>query len=206
MKTTFIYGLTDPRTGVVRYVGKANDPQLRLTQHLKEEGRTHKFYWIRHLAKLNLEPGLVILEEVGGEKEAWGEAERKWISQLPNLTNGTKGGDGVDTESAKVIAARPEVREMRLASSAKTYKTKEYKEKKSKSSKATWVSSRRKRIRTACAEGLALLPKEKQDEVVEKAQLHLAELSKTGGLFDCSQAGKDAYLAKLNDELKDNNS
>lgn len=31
-----IYALSDPRTGEVRYVGKANDPKGRLRGHLGE--------------------------------------------------------------------------------------------------------------------------------------------------------------------------
>lgn len=34
--TTFIYCLRDPETQLIRYVGKANDPQIRLVRHLRE--------------------------------------------------------------------------------------------------------------------------------------------------------------------------
>jgi predicted GIY-YIG superfamily endonuclease len=35
---TYIYGLADPTTKEIRYVGKADDPQARLSQHLQEKG------------------------------------------------------------------------------------------------------------------------------------------------------------------------
>lgn len=40
MKKTYIYGLKDPRDNQIYYVGKSNDPQRRLEQHL--EGRINK--------------------------------------------------------------------------------------------------------------------------------------------------------------------
>lgn len=36
METVYIYGLRDPRYDVVRYVGKASDPEKRLRQHLSD--------------------------------------------------------------------------------------------------------------------------------------------------------------------------
>lgn len=33
--TTFIYGLLDPRTKELRYIGKADDPNTRLAKHTK---------------------------------------------------------------------------------------------------------------------------------------------------------------------------
>ena len=36
---TFIYALCDPRTGRVRYVGKADRPHARLREHLALSGR-----------------------------------------------------------------------------------------------------------------------------------------------------------------------
>lgn len=45
-----IYGLCDPRTGELRYVGKADDPQVRLVTHLTQAStqavKTRKGRWI----------------------------------------------------------------------------------------------------------------------------------------------------------------
>lgn len=48
-KTTFIYALSDPVTHLIRYVGKANNPQQRLYMHLREKSGTHKDRWLKKL-------------------------------------------------------------------------------------------------------------------------------------------------------------
>jgi hypothetical protein len=101
--TTFIYGLVDPRTGHVRYVGKSNKPTVRLGLHLipsQLKETTHKTRWLRQLLDAGERPRLIILENV--PKVSWPESEKKWISHyrnLPNyppLTNSTDGGEGVE--------------------------------------------------------------------------------------------------------------
>ena len=61
METTFIYGLVDPRTDEIRYIGKANDIRQRLKNHLNPARYrpTHKFNWIRKLRRLNMKPYLI---------------------------------------------------------------------------------------------------------------------------------------------------
>jgi hypothetical protein len=46
MSQIIIYGLFDPRTGELRYVGKARDPQKRLKGHLAARRRTPVYDWI----------------------------------------------------------------------------------------------------------------------------------------------------------------
>lgn len=100
-----IYALIDPRTHKVRYVGKSDDPTLRLWAHLHNESRpnTHKSRWIRQLVSEGFTPQLVILERV--KSEDWQTAEIKWIAHFrkagSNLTNSTNGGDGFDSEWVK---------------------------------------------------------------------------------------------------------
>ncbi len=94
----YIYGLVDPRTNFIRYVGKSVDPQIRLSRHLRphstDSPKTYCARWIRSLKTIGLEPTLTILE---GPCENWEEAERRWIASFPlgQLTNLTSGGDGV---------------------------------------------------------------------------------------------------------------
>lgn len=95
--TTFIYGLVDPRTNRIRYIGKANDPQKRYGAHWSPSTwrESHKDRWCRQLQALGLKPILVILEEV--PVHAWKEAEVWWIARFQlsgDLVNGTIGGDG----------------------------------------------------------------------------------------------------------------
>ena len=97
-KTTFIYGLVDPDTFEVRYVGKSNDPNSRFYAHLEDfEGNPWKYRWISKLRRANKKPKLVILEEV--LESTWQKAERKWIAHFRSisdrLTNIAPGGEGV---------------------------------------------------------------------------------------------------------------
>ena len=50
-KTTFIYALKDPRTNIIRYIGKANEPYKRYKKHLNKcrDKNTHKRNWINSL-------------------------------------------------------------------------------------------------------------------------------------------------------------
>jgi hypothetical protein len=101
--TTFIYGLVDPRTGCVRYVGKANNTTKRYNAHFSNYELSHhtrKVAWIKSLLALGLKPNIIVIEEV--LQEFWEEAERRWIAyyrSIPgylHLTNGTSGGEGAE--------------------------------------------------------------------------------------------------------------
>lgn len=92
MKTTFIYGLKDPITNEIRYIGKSNNPKSRYSRHISnaKKPKTKCYCWIKGLIDENLKPILVILEEV--DINEWGEKEDYWISQFHNLTNLIDGG------------------------------------------------------------------------------------------------------------------
>jgi group I intron endonuclease len=94
-KISYIYGLEDPITKEVRYVGKSINPDRRLKSHIHESRRknTHKECWINGLIKKGLTPGLLILEKCIGDE--WIETEKKYIKKYENLTNLTEGGTGV---------------------------------------------------------------------------------------------------------------
>ncbi len=102
MKTTFIYELIDPITNETRYIGKANNPLIRLMGHLTPNSlvkKTKKNNWIKSLLKRNLKPILNIIDEVpANTKIEWGFWERFYINLYKSwnckLTNGTEGGDG----------------------------------------------------------------------------------------------------------------
>jgi hypothetical protein len=106
-QTTFIYALIDPRDGRIRYVGKANNPQVRLRNHVKESRNghsDHKARWVRLLLREGLYPKLSILEECS--VSVWKERECYWIARLRsegcNLVNAKDGGDGLElTEEAR---------------------------------------------------------------------------------------------------------
>jgi hypothetical protein len=90
-----IYGLVDPRTGVVRYVGKANDSAKRLKTHIRDARRRNSpvHCWIRKLAGVGLTPEMRVLEAVEGD---WREVERRLIAEYRaagKLLNVADGGD-----------------------------------------------------------------------------------------------------------------
>ncbi len=92
---TFIYSLSDPITKQVRYIGKANNANVRYYNHLRDKTKTHKGNWIRSLLKQNLKPELAIVDEVSiADWQFW---ERHYISLYKSwgfkLTNKTEGGD-----------------------------------------------------------------------------------------------------------------
>lgn len=120
----YIYGLYDPRTGALRYIGKSDRPRERLTNQMNEKADTYRCHWLQELRALGLRPIQVIIDAVpaGGD---WQTVERAYIlaarSAGHRLTNGTDGGDGVVNLSpearARIRAAwvgrkhKPETRE-----------------------------------------------------------------------------------------------
>jgi hypothetical protein len=116
--TTSIYGLVDPTTGYVRYVGKSVDTNFRLRRHLSKVGlkeKTHKANWLNSLVAKGLKPDIILLENTSTSN--WQRAEKKWIAYYrnlpgyPPLTNGTSGGDGTD-KGEKRRPRTPEERRM----------------------------------------------------------------------------------------------
>ena len=105
MKKVYIYGLTF--NNVIRYVGKSENLSKRIKDHFFEAYNSNnksynlpKSKWIRK--HVNIE--YTILEEC--TENNWQEREIYWISNLPNLLNLSKGGDGgsnpVMSESTKI--------------------------------------------------------------------------------------------------------
>lgn len=92
-----IYGLIDPGTGALRYIGKANNSHKRLASHIRDSRRrsTPVYAWIRKLADFGLEPDLLVLSICGDESWQW--EERRLIasarSQGLRLLNVADGGD-----------------------------------------------------------------------------------------------------------------
>lgn len=94
---TYIYGLKDPNTGEIRYIGKANNPKARFSQHLaltKTDTSRHKKSWIESLLRVGQKPELVILERV--PETQWEDREIWWIQHGKDsgwpLTNISSGG------------------------------------------------------------------------------------------------------------------
>jgi DNA polymerase-3 subunit beta len=98
MLYVFIYALSDPRTNQIRYIGKANNPYDRYSNHYNSsrDKNTHKRNWINNIRKEGLRPELIILDEV--PKINWQYWEKFYISLFKSwgfdLVNYTGGGDG----------------------------------------------------------------------------------------------------------------
>ena len=97
----FVYTLSDPRTGDVRYVGWTIDIARRLYLHIwhssrHKEKNTYKAKWIQSLLKVGVDPAIQVIES--GRGDGWKESEPKWISHFKSLgcklTNLTDGGQG----------------------------------------------------------------------------------------------------------------
>jgi hypothetical protein len=106
---TRIYGLCDPATGEVRYVGKTTSSlRARLSRHLRETTRTNtrNGRWLASLQRRDAVPLIIELEVVYGE--GWAERERSWIAfyrSTVDLLNHSDGGDGTPG-----VAATPQAR------------------------------------------------------------------------------------------------
>lgn len=95
--STFIYALTCPDTGDIRYIGKANDLESRLKSHVYESSKRNRpvCKWIKGLVSCGKTPVIKLIEECS--IECWPEVERKWISffrlSCKDLLNVASGGD-----------------------------------------------------------------------------------------------------------------
>ena len=94
-----IYGLLDPITNEIRYVGKSTRGKTRYNYHCSpstlNKSRLPVHNWIKSLRSNNLKPKFKILakwENISNEE--LNAAEIKLISEHKNLLNLSKGGDG----------------------------------------------------------------------------------------------------------------
>jgi hypothetical protein len=96
VSTAEIYGLFDPDSGELRYVGKAKSAAERLKRHLVESRNLSRPVnnWIRKLVADGKLPRMSVLESV--PESEWKSAEIRLIAQhrqTSNLLNLADGGD-----------------------------------------------------------------------------------------------------------------
>lgn len=107
MKTTFIYALCEPGTRTVRYIGKADKPKKRLSNHLCSSinHKTHLGNWLRSLVSKGGKPTLIVLREVLHDR--WAIAEERYIRLAKgcgmNLVNSTEGGEGMSNPTPETL-------------------------------------------------------------------------------------------------------
>lgn len=94
-----VYGLFDPFTGELRYIGKSSNGMYRPKQHLSKSflsKKTHLYNWINKVIKNGGEPEIKILARCTKKNLADKEIEliAKAKSEGARLTNMTDGGEG----------------------------------------------------------------------------------------------------------------
>lgn len=98
-RLTYIYGLCDPGSSTVRYVGKTFNVKTRLAQHLYKRGGTINgmnpcTVWVDELKRNGQRPDLIVLEET--TEDEWEAKEQEWIKTLTEqgveLLNVSAGG------------------------------------------------------------------------------------------------------------------
>ncbi len=100
-----IYGLCDPTTGQLRYIGKANDLSDRLKRHLRcKLTKTPVQCWIAKLVRGGSKPEAFEIESA----DNWIEAERFWIAYFRSLgaalLNLAPGGNEPGADAARKAA------------------------------------------------------------------------------------------------------
>lgn len=92
-----IYGLVDPRTNAVRYVGRTKQRlPMRLHQHIGNARRVKyqhaRAKWIRELLEAGLKPLITLLEKTNDENQI--AEENKWFGRFLNLVNSGTAAQG----------------------------------------------------------------------------------------------------------------
>lgn len=101
LQNNLVYGLRDPATGHLRYIGKSTSGLTRPRQHLNicclNREKSYKANWIRSLIRIGLLPEIVVIQS-SVDSSILSDCERFWIVYFRGmgcpLTNLTDGGDG----------------------------------------------------------------------------------------------------------------
>lgn len=122
----YIYALSDPRSGSIRYIGKTKNIRTRLAAHVSKAKAHHVDHhcarWIRGLLAENVTPRLSVLSELPPGAD-WQSAEAEAIATYRamghDLTNLTGGGDGFHDCQPDVLKRRGETRRKTLSDPVK---------------------------------------------------------------------------------------
>lgn len=109
-----IYGLADPRDGIIRYIGKSKNLRRRMARHMSAmnlEKKHHAAAWLRSIVVAGLSPSVIVVESLN-DADDWAAREIFWIAHFRSLghdmTNFTDGGDGGATFGRKGKKNTPE--------------------------------------------------------------------------------------------------
>ena len=111
MDRFLIYGLVDPITGQLRYIGRSSSWMARPRAHSnpsKCSNSTHNSRWVRGLLEKNLRPNIVVIQAFD-DSSILNQAEIHWIAYframgcpLTNLTDGGFGTNGYKQSSEHI--------------------------------------------------------------------------------------------------------
>lgn len=111
-RPVYIYGLEDPRTGEIRYVGRTVALKFRMDQHTTRPSSIALREWVGELAAEELRPRYRVLETC--DDKSWRAAERRWVAHYREqgvaLLNVCEGGRS---------AGRPHNRALKLSTSVR---------------------------------------------------------------------------------------
>ena len=146
--TTFIYVLSDPLTGIIRYVGKANDPFDRFRRHqwvLSCEHRLPKTRWVNKLRKQGMRPHMDILDEVPISEWQFWETEYIRVFRMLGLPllNVTEGGDGVGQSRRGIPRSKETCEKMRVANLGRTFSPEHLEKLRAAKKGKPWTAARR---------------------------------------------------------------
>lgn len=115
MNKHVIYGLIDPNTNQLRYVGYTSNFERRINDHHTNLfGKSHKISWIKSLLAKGQQADAYIIEEYQTAEEL-PQAEIEMIAYCKyigcRLTNSTNGGDGIfgykhSEETKKILSEK----------------------------------------------------------------------------------------------------
>lgn len=188
MDSAYIYILEDPRTGEIRYVGKAFNLKQRLGDHIgnRYRGTCKNKSWIISLVKSGVAPVIRELEFLQNvEPETWEEAESFWIETLRfygcKLNNMTTGGD-----SGKRMS--PEAIQKRVAQMKGKNHTEEHKEKIRISCTVRMTPEEKSRLRTKL-----LGRKMHSEEFKQKMSLLKTGVARPDHVTNAREAGRERW-------------
>src|SRR5271163_2259633 len=98
MTKFYVYGLIDPITEELRYVGSTYRLNKRYNEHISQlKKNSYKNNWIKQLLSQNIKPEMFIIEECETEEEMYKAEEWHiiYFKQMEcRLTNNSIGGRG----------------------------------------------------------------------------------------------------------------
>jgi hypothetical protein len=101
----FIYSISCPITGFVKYIGKTKNPKERFRKHLSAKLKTAGSKWIFSLKEKSLLPIFEIIDEV--QIKDWQDKEQNYIRLFKSfgapLLNHTIGGEGGNTMGGRKL-------------------------------------------------------------------------------------------------------